>query len=107
MASINPKRRSRPPCPFYGFVPEGNFLMDIDQNNCGLKAPMLSPCGMEKSGVRPDFSSCPSREFDQETFKGLLWDFVVFPRELQPESGGLTGVPFSMWADMVLSGPKW
>jgi hypothetical protein len=39
--------------------------------------------------------------------KGLLCEYVVFPKELQPESGGLTGVPFSMWADMVASGPKW
>lgn len=106
MASINSKR-VRPPCPLYGFVPDGNFLMDIDQNNCGLKTPMLTPCKMEKTGLRPDFSACQSHDFDQETLKGLLCEYVVFPKELQPENGGLTGVPFSMWADMVARGPKW
>ncbi len=107
MASISPPKKVRPSCPLYGFVPDGNFLMDIDQNNCGLKTPMLLPCRMEKSGQKPDFSTCQSNHFGQETWKGLLWDYVVFPRELQPENGGLTGLPFSMWADMVSTGPKW
>jgi hypothetical protein len=91
----------RPPCPFYGFVQDGNFLMDIGKSNCGLLTPMLIPCKMKQQGLEPDFSACRIHDMGQERVKELLNDFVVFPDEMQPENGGLTGIPFEIWADMI------
>ncbi len=94
-------KETRPPCPFYGFVQDGNFLMDIGKSNCGLLTPMLIRCKMEQQGVEPDFSMCRIHEFGKARVKELLNEFVVFPDELQPENGGLTGIPFEIWADMI------
>ncbi len=94
-------QRERPRCPFYGFAPEGKYLMDLRQNNCGLLMPMLKRCPMEDAGLEADVAHCSVFRFGDKRWHDILWDYVVFPDELQPEEGGLTRVPFEIWADMI------
>ncbi len=94
-------KKERPRCPFYGFAPEGKYLMDMRQNNCGLLMPILKPCKMETSGLAPDVSQCRTCRIGESQWNEMFWDYVVFPDELQPEEGGLTGVPFGIWAGIT------
>ncbi len=91
----------RPRCPFYGFAPDGKYLMDMRQNNCGLLMPILKPCKMETTGSAPELSQCQNCKIGETQWNEMLWDYVVFPDELQPEDGGLTGVPFGIWAEIT------
>ena len=102
MGILRPTKK-RPPCPFYGFAKDGNFLMDMGKNICGLVMPVFTPCEMEGAGLKPDLSFCQNRKLGEDQLKDMLWDYVVFPQELQPEEGGLTGIPLGIWADMVKS----
>ncbi len=93
--------RERPRCPFYGFAADEKYIMDMRQSNCGLLMPILGGCNMEGSGLEPDVSRCARSHVGEIRWNEMLGDYVVFPDELQPEEGGLTGVPFGIWADMI------
>jgi hypothetical protein len=56
---------------------------------------------MEGAGLEADVSHCPIFRFGDSRWKDMLWDYVAFPDELQPDEGGLTGVPFEIWADRI------
>ncbi len=93
--------KERPRCPFYGLAADGKYLMDMRQNNCGLLMPILKACKMEASGLVPDVSRCRNCPTGESRWSEMFWDYVVFPDELQPEKGGLTGVPFGIWAEIT------
>ncbi len=95
------QHKTRPPCPFYGFIQDGTYLMETGKNNCALVTPILRICKMEEAGLKPDFALCAFYEIGEKRVQELCWEYVVFPEELQPEGGGLTGIPLGLWSRMV------
>lgn len=95
--------RTRPVCPFYGFVGMAGILVDCHGNGCGM-AGGHRPCAMEMSHKTPSWEKCQfNHDGNRRKIEQALDCCQVFPDELRPQNAsGWKGIDLRKWYQLIM-----
>ena len=102
------RKKSRPPCPFYGFKIYQNNLVDTYADQCPFQKPGPGPCRRNGYGEKPDYFKCSFALVNSlEGLSHIFGHLRVYAQEFASRYGGISpGITFREWLSFLYDAPS-